>query len=260
MSPEYNMATAISRKLYLDYGRVVPAKRILRGLDDETRRIIDTFGDYFEDFEKRIVLFDEDLTPTKYHDVLLSVAEYTGTFSKKEGRFISEKGVWTPHNPNLFVIPIVDTINLGEPENDTVKATIDRISRISVWFRRNCNFSPIILQQFNAEISAVDRSRYGIKTPLLRDFEDSKRTVKDASVVFGLYDPMRHLKDDETLFRGYDITILKSWFRSLHILKNREGENNKFIPLKFNGAVGYFEQLPEASAMDENEYIKATKP
>ena len=44
-----------------------------------------------------------------------------------------------------------------------------------------------------------------------RDFEDSKRTTKDANVVFGMFDPSRHMKEDEKVFAGYD-----SCFRILH--------------------------------------------
>jgi hypothetical protein len=67
------------------------------------------------------------------------------------------------------------------------------------------------------------------------------------------------MKEEETVFRGYDIMQLRSWFRSLHLLKHREGEANKFIPLKFNGAVGTFEQLPEAMMMTPEDYARATR-
>jgi len=80
-----------------------------------------------------------------------------------------------------------------------------------------------------------------------------------ADIVLGLYDPVRHMPEDQTLFRGYDMTILKSWYRSLHILKNRRGENNKVIDLKFDGAVGIFSQLPLAAEMDELKYRIATQ-
>lgn len=261
MSPAINMASAMTRKFWQDYQRVVPVKSILRNLSDENNRIIqEVFIPYFEDFEKKLLVFDEDITPTKFHDILMQIAKTYGTFSK-EGRWISECGDWTPNNPNLYIEIIIDTVNLAEVDSghDTVKSTIDRISRLCVWFRNKCGFIPIIIQQFNAEISAVDRSRYGIKTPLLRDFEDSKRPVKDADVVIGLYDPSRHMKEEESIFRGYDITRLRSWFRSLHVMKNRRGENNKFIPLKFDGALGMFSQLPDASAMTPELYDLATR-
>lgn len=266
ISAEINMAAAVSRRIYHDYQRVIPVDRLLGWqqeggkLSDENYKLFCSYQSYFEEFEKRLLVVDEETSPTLYHDVLMQVARANGKFSR-EGKYISECGHYTPNNPNLYIIVIVDTVNLAdmEPTHETVKSAIDRISRISVWFRNKCNITPIIIQQFNAEISSTDRSRYGVSTPLLRDFEDSKRTTKDANVVLGLYDAQRHLKEGTTLFRGYDITQLKSWFRSLHLLKNRNSEPNKFIPLKFDGAVGCFEQLPEASAMDEAAYALATK-
>lgn len=257
ISPEISMAAAFTRKLFFDYGRVVPVQDILENLSDENLRLIEGMEEYFDGFEKKLIVHDEDTTPDVYHDILMDVAKKNGTF-EKEGRYISECTNYTPNNPALYVIIVVDTVNLVDSDNDAViKRLIDRISRISVWFRNKCGFTPIIIQQFNAEISAVDRSRYGIKTPLLRDFEDSKRPVKDADVVVGLYDPSRHMRDDETFFKGYDIGTLRTWFRSAHIMKNRRGENNKFIPMKFDGAVGFFEQLPPAVEMTEDLYARA---
>lgn len=259
ISPERNLAAAISRQAFMDYQKVILPKTILNGLSDEHKVIVDHYKEYFKNFEKKLLVTDEDMTPTKYHDLLMEVAKRTGKFSH-EGRFISECGIYTSNNPNLFVIVLLDTLNLGELDSDhtTIKSTIDRISRIGVYFRNKCNFIIVNTQQFNAEISAVDRARYGIKTPLIRDFEDSKRPAKDADIVLGLYEPMRHMKEEETLFRGYDISILRSWFRSAHLLKNRRGENNKMIPFKFDGAVGIFKQLPDPKDMTQEEYRKAT--
>jgi hypothetical protein len=215
---------------------------------------------YFLEFERKLLVFNGELTPTLYHDVLLNYARANGRFTT-EGATIGECDGYIPNNPNLFTIIITDTVNLAdtEPEHNLIKTAIDRISRISVLFRNKCGFTLIIIQQFNAEISGVDRGRYGIKTPLLRDFEDSKRTTKDANVVFGLFDPMRHMKPDESTFMGYDIETLKSWFRSLHLLKHRNGQSNKFIPLQCKGAVGIFEQMPPPSEMSPENYVRYTR-
>lgn len=270
ISAEINLGAAISRKIFMDYQKVVPVEKMFGWnkkehgkLTEEETALINSYDSYFEEFTKKLFVVDEDVTPTKYHDLLFTVAKQHGSFSK-EGRWISECGVYTPKNPNLYIIVLVDTINLSEiePTHDTIKSSIDRISRISVWFRNKCNMTPIIIQQFNADISATDRKRYGVVTPLLRDFEDSKRTTKDANIVCGLYDPQRHIVQEEgkeKVFKGYDIEQLGSWFRSLHLLKNRNGRTNKFIPLKFDGAVGVFEQLPDAIDMDETAYRLATR-
>lgn len=263
ISAQENMACAISRKLYLEHKLVIPPERLFSwggNLEPSTLEKVKALTPYFEEFEKKLFVIDEETTPTRFHDVLLAYAKKHGKF-KKEGAFISECEGYEPNNPNLYTMVIVDTINLAdvEPPHDGVKSSIDRISRICVWFRNKCGFTPIIIQQFNAEISAVDRSRYGIKTPLLRDFEDSKRTTKDANVVFGIFDPQRHMKEDESHFMGYDINTLRSWFRSLHLLKHRNGQSNKFIPLQYKGAVGIFEQLPEAKNMTPQDYAAYTR-
>jgi hypothetical protein len=266
ISAEINIASATTRNIFHDYGKVLPVDRLLGWqqeggkLSQENYNLFCSYEDYFTEFERKLTVVDEETTPTIFHDRLLEFARNNGTFSK-EGRWISECGTYTPNNPQLYTIILIDTVNLADMDSghETVKSSIDRISRLCVWFRNKCNFTPIVIQQFNAEISAVDRARYGITTPLLRDFEDSKRTTKDANVVFGIYDAQRHLKEDQSLFKGYDISILRSWFRSIHLLKNRNSEPNKFIALKFDGAVGTFNQLPEAKDMDETQYRLATQ-
>lgn len=258
--PEINLAGAMSRKMFLDYQKIIPAKKIFKSLSDENLTIINSFDDYFTEFNNKCLIFDEDITPNKYHDILMQIAKQYGTFTK-EARLISECGEYKLTNPNLFIQVVLDTINLCEMDSGhtTIKSTIDRISRISVWFRNKCKFSFVVLQQFHGDLSTTERKKHGSITPKLTDLEDSKRPSKDADIVLGLYDPIRHMSEDQSMFRGYDMTILKSWYRSLHILKNRRGENNKVIDLKFDGAVGYFTSLPLAKDMDETQYRLATQ-
>ncbi len=267
ITAEINTLTAITRRAYQEYGKVMPvtkltgwAKREIGSVTDEEYKLFCSYEDYVDDFEKKLVVVDDETTPTLYHDVLMEAAKRNGKFSK-EGRWISDCGTYTPNNKQLYIIVIVDTVNLADmdPQHDTIKSAIDRISRISVWFRNKCNMTPVIIQQFNADIQSTDRSRFGVTTPQLKDFEDSKRSTKDANVVIGLYDALRHLKDDNPIFKGYDIARLKSWFRSAHLLKNRNGLANRYIPLKFSGEVGMFEQLKEAREMTDKDYEEATK-
>jgi len=260
ITPEIGLAGAMTRKLYFDYQKIIPPKRILRGLSDEGNILIEDMDEYFAEFLSKCLIFDEDITPNKYHDILMNVAKANGRFSR-EAALISECGTYTPNNPNLYIIVALDTVNLAEMDSGhtTIKSTIDRISRISVWFRNKCNFTFVIVQQFHGDLSTTERRRFGSVTPKLTDFEDSKRPTKDADIVLGLYDPIRHLPEEQTTFRGYDMNQLRSWYRSLHILKNRRGENNKVIDLKFDGMIGLFSQLPDARDMDELKYQEATR-
>lgn len=263
ISAEENLACAISRKLYIEKRIVIPPERLFSWggkITSETRDLIATYTRYFEEFETKLFVHDEETTPNKFHDILMQYALTMGKFTKV-GKYISECEDYVPNNPNLYTIIVIDTVNLADMDSghETVKSSIDRISRLCVWFRNKCGFTPIIIQQFNAEISSTDRSRYGVSTPLLRDFEDSKRTTKDANVVFGLYDPVRHMKEDQTHFLGYDVVQLKSWIRTLHLLKHRNGQSNKVIPLQYKGAVGMFNQLPDAKDMTPTLYAAYTR-
>lgn len=266
IAAENNMAAAISRKAFMEYGKIIPTANIFgwggRKLDQEQAALVHSadYTSYFEDFERKCTIIDGEVSPTLYHDVLFEMAKRNGTF-EREGRWVSECGNWTPNNPNKLLIAIFDTINIAEvePGHDTVKSSIDRISRISVLFRNKCRFFICILQQISAEIASTDRSRYGITSPILRDAEDSRRPTKDANIVLGLYEPIRHMKEGQTTFKGYDMEQLQSWLRTLHILKHREGVMNKYIPIKAYGAVNYFDQLPYAKDMTAEDYLEATR-
>jgi hypothetical protein len=265
IAAEQNLAAAISRRAYLDYQRVIPPAAIFgwgtNKLTEDQAKIVTDLGVYFEEFEKKLVVMDGEINPSTYHDVLFEAARRNGKFSNPDAKYISDAGVYTPNNPNLYVITVVDTVNLTEMEqgHTTVKSAIDRISRISVLFRNKCNFFICILQQINSDLASTDRARHGILSPKLTDGEDSKRPSKDSDIVLGMFDPMRHLKPDETMFRGYDVSILQSWLKTLHILKHRQGVNNKYFALKAYGACSYYEQLPSAKDMTEQDYIRSTK-
>lgn len=260
ISAEMNMGTGIIRKIFQDYERVITVNRLFGWTDDRLTEaelsLVESNTDYFREFQRKSLIIDTDTTPELFHDVLMEVAERNGRF-EREGRNISQRGRYTSTNPNLHVIVAVDTVNLAEG-NGHAKFLIDQMSRTAIKFRNICNFIFVFVQQFNSDIATTDRSRYGITTPILKDFMDSSGPTKDATIVLGLYSPIRYMKEDQTMFKGYDINILKNWMVSMHILKNRYGQINKFIPLKFDGAVGVFSQLPASNLMTEAEYLRAT--
>lgn len=260
MTAEQNLASLISKDIYRDYGKAVSKEVLLskgrdingnaRILSDEYHEIFESYEEAYEEFEKHMFIVDDEVSPTYFHDVLFAYAKKHGKFERPDAKFISKAGAYTPNDPNLYTIAIFDTINLAEPETGQVpKQAIDRVSRIAVWFRNICRFTPVIIQQFNSEISSTDRVKTNIKTPLLRDFEDSKRPTKDADIVVGLFDPQRH--EMETVL-GYNAKLMGNWIRTAHLMKNRNGENNKAVGMQFMGATGIFNELPKASLFKDN--------
>jgi replicative DNA helicase len=263
ISKELNMATGLSRKIFLDTGKVLPVGKLLSWSQDKMSpgemQIVENYKDYFSQFSKKLLVIDDDVTPTQFHDAMMDIARAVGSF-KDEKRWISDCGEYKLHNPNMHVIIVFDTLNLAELEDKykNIKAVIDRISRTAIKFRNKCNFIFVMVQQFNSDIASTDRARFGITAPSLKDFMDSTGPTKDSTVAIGLYSPARYFKEDQPLFKKYNIAQLKNWFVSLHILKNRYGASMKFVPCKFDGAVGVFTQLPEPEFMTPEEYHKAT--
>ena len=258
MSLEDNMAEFICKKIYEDTNIKITRNNLYskgnHKLTPFQYQLYNSkkYRDYINEFEKHINIYDEDITPTSYHNILLSYAKRNGTFQYPNEKLISRMGIYTPNNPNLYTIIIIDTINLAEIEGrQTIKQSIDRISRISVWFRKICKFTPIIIQQFGAELSSTERGKYGIKTPIIRDLEDSRRPGKDCSIAFGLFDPVKH--NMETIL-GYDVRQLKGFIRTLHLMKNRNGDDYITVGLQFKGAVGKFQELPPSKKMSPKDY------
>ena len=85
--------------------------------------------------------------------------------------------------------------------------------------------------------------------PQLSDFKNSSNTQDDANIILALFSPKRY---DMEKYKGYDIIKLKDRFRAMHLLKNRDGEADKFIGLDFVGQVGHFSELPTLEEFKNN--------
>jgi len=125
------------------------------------------------------------------------------------------------------------------------------VSKTLVDFRNKCNWTPIVVQQLNRTLSSVDRFKLDRVEPQLSDFKDTGNTQEDANIVMSIFSPMRY---DIQKYRGYKIDTLKDRFRSLSLLKNRDGDADKTIGLKFLGEIGLFRELPRADLMTDDDY------
>jgi hypothetical protein len=69
----------------------------------------------------------------------------------------------------------------------------------------------------------------------------------------GLFAPDRYKIE---MHNGHDIKFLRDRYRQLSILKDRDGEANKRVPLFFNGAIDLFKELPR---LDNAQGMRALK-
>lgn len=248
------MTKAICRKLHLDYPSLplVDVNYVLsRGksrVSQEIYEAVHSTADYFQEMEDVLTIMDAGSNPTGINKFMLNYAKNNGdTLYKnvKDGEdsySIFDK--YVPYRPNEYVIMIIDHIGLMKREKgNNKKDNIDKMSEYLIALRNNYNYIPVVVQQLNRSNSQTDRFKLDMVEPKLSDFKDSGSTQEDSNVVMSLFSPRRH---ELNAFRGYDITKLKDRFRSLSVLKNRDGEADVRVGLQFIGEVGKFNEIPKA--------------
>jgi hypothetical protein len=117
-------------------------------------------------------------------------------------------------------------------------------------------YTPVVVSQFNRDISNPIRQKNGDVEPQLEDFADSSATQNDADVVLALFDPIRYKVAD---LCGYDLEKLKDdygakYYRSVRLIKNSYGEDDIRIGLGFLGQIGMFKELKKQRDMTDDDY------
>jgi replicative DNA helicase len=153
---------------------------------------------------------------------------------------------------------VIDHIGLLKLTKDqsTKKQAIDKMSDELRYARDFYGFTPVVVSQFNRDISNPIRIKNGDVEPQLEDFADSSQTQNDADVVLALFDPMRYKVADPS---GYNLDKLKDdygakYFRSLRLIKNSYGEDDVRIGLGFMGQIGMFKELPRKKDITDSDY------
>ena len=135
------------------------------------------------------------------------------------------------------------------------------MSEYIVACRNMFNMTFFMVQQFNQSLSNIDRVKFrGVSLePEMGDFRDSVNPYIDADIVMGLLNPAK-MQLETSL--GYNINVegfpynLKYKYRLLKIIKNRLGQDNISIGLYTKPEAGYFEELPKAVDMTNEDYTR----
>jgi replicative DNA helicase len=249
---------AICRKLYLDYGILTDINFVLsRGKNRISQEVYDTVKvtkDYFCGLEDCLTIIDAAENPTGIYKFMNNYARDNGDILYKKiqsgTETISVFDKYIPYNPDKYVLIVIDHIALMKRERGfNQKDNIDKMSEYLIPLRNNFNFIPVVVQQLGRAMSQTDRFKLDRVEPQLSDFKDSGNTQQDANVVLSLFSPRKYEIEN---FRGYNIVKLKDRYRSLSILKNRDGAADIRIGLQFVGEVGHFEEVPPAKQFKED--------
>jgi hypothetical protein len=248
---------AIARRVFMKFHILIDMNYILsRGKNRVSAEVYDYVMElrgYFEALEDRMTIIDMAQDPD-------SMKVFVQKHAEKNGELvISPIGEidYYPNNPAKVTAVVLDHAGLTKnAKGKSIKDTIDEVSQNFVPIRNVYGYSPVLIQQLTAGSASADRMKGNTKkAPVLDDFGGSKFTPFDANIVLALFNPAR-LEMPE--YKGYNIGVFKDRFRSLELLKNRDGSPDVSLGMKFIGEVGMFRELPKANDIDliEKEYTK----
>lgn len=262
ISLEEKQARWASYYIYQQFGVMIPADYIqgrITGMmvNEEHMHMIRHAYLYIEELMQCVRIVEDSTHPTKiFHDVIDHHYDIIGTVVRKASHDPKKRGPierWVPHpgEENSITILMIDHIALLASEQGfDPKQTIDLMSRYCVTLRNIFKTTPVIIQQFNTEITSMYRmSKKGdpVIKPQRIDFGDSRYTFRDANIVLGVIKPAIY---DIPKYYNYDISKLKGWMVGVHLMKNRHGSSQRMLPVFLNGLVGVAEDLPFDATVD----------
>ena len=191
---------------------------------------------------------DTPLTPQEVHNVKIGVGESYKKIS-----------YYKTHNPKHYVIVLIDHISLLQPETgETLWQSMSKMSsNYCLHIRDKFGFIPVVVQQLAADKERIEAnfSRADLVQklePSLDGLGDNKTIARDVNIALGLFAPDRY---KITEHNGYDITRFRDRYRSMNIMKSRDGIANKKLPLFFNGAVDFFKELPKVDELEKMRLV-----
>jgi len=224
---------------------------------------------YWTKFEQIVDIIDDIRHPTGIfkhaEEWLLKNGHWAFTereFTNNENGAKYNKQVrdyYIPNHPDRYTIIVVDHISLISTEkgSETLHAAINKLSsEYFLYLRDKYNCSIVNVQQQAAD---TEKQQFNYKgqsveaklEPTLAGLGDNKLTQRDADVAFGLFAPDRYEIEKHM---SYNVALMEDHYRSLKILKYRDGIANVRVGLFFDGAVGNFEELPTSKDITDQDY------
>lgn len=265
----------ISKYLFSKYGLSISIKQLQsRGryntISSDILEKIKEAEEFITNYLQHVKIISNIRNPTGIYKYVRDYALTVGTYYDKDNKPLSPQDVedvrrglndaykkvsyYKLHNPKHYVIVMTDHYGLFENESGLTQwQTISKwSSEYCLHIRDKFNFIPVGVQQQAADKERVETNYKGDTIeqklePSLDGLGDNKTTARDANVIIGLFDPNRYSIREHN---GYDISRFKDRYRSVNLLKDRDGIANKKLPLFFNGAVDFFKELPKSDDMD----------
>jgi replicative DNA helicase len=257
-------ANWLSVLIYKKYGIIIPPEKI-KGLgknrltEDEQQLVFSELEELEKLFSK-IHWIWESQNPTGMNYYWWDFMKTRGTFNYEN--YVNEHGEqkkrivnFESNDPTEYNIVAIDHVSLAKIEMGyTLKQNLDKLSEYTVTCRNLFKMTFIYLQQFNNQLSSVERMKFkgADISPQQSDFRDSGNLYIDSDIALGLMNA--HKMDMDTCL-NYNINRLgatynlRDNFRLLKVIKNRLSKDNIGIGLLFLPKTGSFKELPEPQNM-----------
>jgi hypothetical protein len=286
VSKEEKISQYYSYRLYKDHNIVISPEKLKSRfenyiLEDDIETLIDTYDEEMEKFESMVEFIDNVKNPYGIYKHVRNHAFKNGTHYDINGKAIPLSDLmsddtqvrdkanlsihrYEPHNPNEYVIIVVDHLSLLHPERgaDLWNTIFSFSSKYCLAMRDRWRYIPVVIQQQAAD---QEKQQFTFKgdsivaklRPSPDGLADCKLTQRDVNAMFGLFAPHRYKIAN---YEGYDIDRLGDNYREFLVMLNRSGSGFTHIDLYFNGAVNFFKELPLSGEIKEEHYkgIEAT--
>lgn len=217
-------------------------------------------------FMDKVIIYDKfEANPTGVYKIMRDVAHKIGRFKSKDGRLFTEHemnqvkmgigdtykhiGGYELINPKHYVIILYDNVNIMPTEAGmSLHEAITKLSSdYFLTLKNNFKMIPVIVHQQAMSKEQMEFTSKGVSIdeklePSLDGLGDNKLIARDAEVIFGTFNPARY---NIQVHNGYMITKLKDNYRSLNLLKYRDGVEGRKLPLFFDGACDFFAEMPK---------------
>lgn len=279
-SKEKVILAEVSKYLYTQYKLNLSIKQLssvgrYNVLSTEDLQKVQQSEEHVNNFLKRVKIFDNVRNATGIYKTVRDFALTIGTYYDKNdtpltpqevhnvkigvGESYKKVSYYKTHNPKHYVIVLIDHISLLQPETgETLWQSMSKMSsNYCLHIRDKFGFIPVVVQQLAADKERIEAnfSRADLVQklePSLDGLGDNKTIARDVNIALGLFAPDRY---KITEHNGYDITRFRDRYRSMNIMKSRDGIANKKLPLFFNGAVDFFKELPKVDELEKMRLV-----
>lgn len=105
---------------------------------------------------------------------------------------------------------------------------------------------------------SAENIKMGRPEPTLEKGGKNKEILQDSQIVIGLFNPTR-INPPLANYGGYQMKDFDNKFRSIHILKHREGDDGLIKCMYFHGVSSKYEELPKPNTPELTQFINKLK-